>query len=114
MSCTTAIEVTCAESVKEVAGGEIAVRVDLVDAAFTELQDNAFPETTSVAVPSDGLPTYTVGSHPHLETPLDRFHGTCWYTMCTIIVYIYIYVYVYTCMYMQMYEYMYTCSCMCN
>ena len=69
MSCTTAIEVTCAESVKEVAGGEIAVRVDLVDAAFTELQDNAFPETTSVAVPSDGLSPHTLSALTHILKP---------------------------------------------
>ena len=68
---------------QEVAGGEIVDLIIATPQTLNELQ-NAFPRPTSV-VPFDGLPTnmykgtevpiHTVGPRPHLDTPLDRFHG---------------------------------------
>ena len=84
----TGIEVSCEQSVEEVAGDKIVITIQLVVTTpqmLTQLQDDSLPQTDLSGCAVSWLPNIDVKvtkiardricPHPHLEAPLHRLHG---------------------------------------
>ena len=84
----TGIEVSCEQSVEEVAGDKIVITIQLVvttPQTLTQLQDDSLPQTDLGGCAVSWLPNIDVKvtkvardricPHPHLEAPLHRLHG---------------------------------------